>query len=146
MKKFAVTALTLGIVLSGCASQQPPPRGWGYSVDYDFEANRPLNIPHVHYGIVADVVYVRGNAIEQQPTGTILSNVIGEEIMDAQQGKPSRLQVTDRPLEGSIQVLAIRLPGGDTLYSVQKSNSSFAVGQDVKILGTGFSHRVVEVD
>lgn len=52
--------------------------------------------------------------------------------------------ITHRPLEGTVQVLAIRLPGNDVVYSVQENNNSFAKGQNVKLVGTGLSLRVVE--
>jgi len=146
MKRLILTAALISLVgLSACSSSSPyrPGYGYGYAYDYDYT---PEYKPHIHHGIVEDVFYLPEQYLGDTVTGTVLSHVVTEEIISAQQGRISKLTITHRAQVGYVQVIGIRLPGGDTLFSVQKNNSGFAIGQDVRILGTGGSHRVVDAE
>jgi len=145
MRHFILAGILLATVgLTACSSAPDLRPGYGYSYEYNYEDNKPEHKPHIHYGIVEDVFYMPERYFGDVVTGTVLSHVITEDIIAVREGRVTHTTITRRPLVGYVQVLAIRLPGGDTLFSVQKSNSSFAVGQDVRILGTGTSHRVVD--
>lgn len=147
MKKTVILSCLLAMVaLTGCSGSrtktdiQP---GYGYSYDYDYEANTPEYSRHFHTGVVAEVFYLPEHCFDNIVTGSILSDTLVSEIIDVSQNGNGSIQRTDRPQEGSVKIIAIRLPGGDTLYSVQKNNSFFAIGQSVQILGTGTTHRIV---
>lgn len=146
MKKIILTAALLSAVgLSACSSSSlyRPGYGYGYAYDYDYT---PEHKPHVHYGIVEDIFYLPEQYLGDTVTGTVLSHVITEEIISAREGYISKVTITHRAHVGYVQVIGIRLPGGDTLFSVQKNNSRFAIGQDVRILGTGGNHRVIDIE
>ena len=145
MKKMILAvALLSSIGLSACSSSPyRPGYGYGYAYDYNYT---PDNTPHTHYGIVEDIFYVPEQYLGDTVTGTVLSHTITEEIISAQEGRVSKITITHRPQSGYVQVIGIRLPGGDILFSDQRNNSCFKIGQDVRILGTGESHRVVDAD
>lgn len=146
MKHIFLSAVLISVMgLTACSSSSPYRPGYGYGYDYDYDYS-PEYKPHVHNGIVEDIFYLPEQYLGDVVTGTVLSHVVTEEIIAAQNGKISKITITHRPQVGYVQVIGIRLPGGDTLFSVQKNNSGFGVGQDVRILGTGGSHRVVDAE
>lgn len=145
-KTVLFSCLLTVVALTGCSGSrtksdiQP---GYGYSYDYDYEANTPEYSRHFHTGVVAEVFYLPEHCFDNIVTGSILSETLVTEIIDVAQDGYGTIKRTDRPQEGTVKIIAIRLPGGDTLYSVQKNSSFFSIGQSVEILGTGTTHRVV---
>lgn len=146
MKYFIFACLPF---LASCATHYPQKIGYDYFYDYNYEDHKPVAKEiHYHLGLVYDIFYLEDNHVPLL-SGSVLSQNFSQTLYQQRYGSHPILTestISNQPQKGYTRIVVVQLPGGDLLFSSQNNNSQFSVGQDVKILGDGLSHRVIDVE